>query len=44
MSGMRGVLEYHDQQGHTAADLLSCPVSAEAAHHSSLSDIYDEAG
>lgn len=44
MAPLRGVLESQDQQGHAAADLLSRQVSAEAAHHSPLPNIYDEAG
>lgn len=41
---LRRVLEYHSQQGHTAADLQPCPAVARAAHHSPLPNIYDEAG
>lgn len=41
---LKGVMEYCCQQGRTAADLQPCPASAEAAHHSLLPNIYDEAG
>ena len=41
---LRGVLGYHCQQGHTAANLQPCPTSAKSAYHSPLPNIYDEAG
>lgn len=42
MARLREVLEHHPQQGHAAADLQPRPASAKAAHHSPLTNIYDE--